>query len=377
MKSNHLNILHVNMTVDPVTGGGTAERTMQLSRAMARHGHASSLLSLDFGFDPNLKEAFRKHGVDVVLLPCLSKRFYLPRLQLRKITRLVKKADIVHLMGHWTVINILVFFVCRLYRKKYVVCPAGALPIFGRSKFIKQLYNLFLGKLIIRKANACVAITKDEVADIESYGVDSRMIHVIANGFNPDDFVSNRKNEFRGKHNITGPFILFMGRLNEIKGPDLLLYAYLDLMEKYPSLEIVFAGPDGGMLDLLKTKSSSPKIHYIGYIGGDEKSDAYHAADFLVIPSRQEAMSIVVLEAGAAGTPVLITDQCGFDEVEIIGGGKVVPASVPGIMEGIDAMLTEDCLEEMGSKLKKHVESSYLWDEIANRYILLYQQILS
>ena len=77
------------------------------------------------------------------------------------------------------------------------------------------------------------------------------------------------------------------------------------------------------------------RVHFTGHIGGTEKSEAYRAADFLVIPSRQEAMSIVVLEAGITGTPVLITDQCGFDDVAAVAGGIVVAASVEGLQEGI------------------------------------------
>jgi len=376
MGNKSLHILHVNMSIDPVSGGGTAERTVQLARALIKKGHISSLLTLDLGLNEQFKEKLKSNGIDTLLLPCVSKRFYIPWLPLKKITSIIKNADVVHIMGHWTIINVVTFLFCLLYKKSYVVCPAGALPIFGRSKLLKHLYNFPLGKKMVLRANACIAITANEVAQIENYGVTRNNIKVIPNGINISDFSSRKTEEFRKKYEIRGPFILFMGRLNEIKGPDILLDAYLGLKDKHPDLELVFAGPDGGMLDLLRAKSSDPKVHYIGYIGGDDKSDAYHAADFLVIPSRQEAMSIVVLEAGAAGSPVLITDQCGFNEIEVVGGGKVVSASVSGIMNGIDSMLNEGSLEKMGGALKQHVEKSYQWDEAANCYVSLYNQIL-
>jgi glycosyltransferase involved in cell wall biosynthesis len=84
------------------------------------------------------------------------------------------------------------------------------------------------------------------------------------------------------------------------------------------------------------------RVHYIGFISDEAKSQAYHAADLLVIPSRKEAMSIVVLEAGITGTPVLLTDQCGLSEVESIEGGKVVTASVEGLQSGLIALLTDN-----------------------------------
>lgn len=371
-----MNILNVNMSIDPVLGGGTAERTMQLAKAFVRGGHSSTIFTLDLGLDEKFQKDLKNEGVDILLLPCVSKRFYIPWLSFGKIASKVKGTDVVHIMGHWTLINMVVFLFCLVYKKPYVVCPAGALPIFGRSKIIKKIYNTLIGWRIVRHADACIAITEHEIEHFENYGVPPLYVTIIPNGISPGDFESAENDSFKAEHGIKGPFILFVGRLNEIKGPDLLLEAYLGLMDKYPDLEIVFAGPDGGMLDLLRSKSSDPKIHYIGYIGGTDKSDAYHAANFLVIPSRQEAMSIVVLEAGAAGTPVLITDQCGFDEIETIGGGKVVEATMESLKNGIEAMICEDDLMKMGGNLNVFVKNNYQWDEIAGRYLSVFEAIL-
>ena len=128
---------------------------------------------------------------------------------------------------------------------------------------------------------------------------------------------------FRNKIGIgNSPFILFVGRLNRIKGPDLLLKAFYNIKNNLQDFHLGFVGPDDGMLSELKQMVDeyqlNDRIHFIGYLGGADKSNAYHAADLLVIPSRQEAMSIVVLEAGISGTPVLLTDQCGFNVIEKI-----------------------------------------------------------
>jgi glycosyltransferase involved in cell wall biosynthesis len=78
------------------------------------------------------------------------------------------------------------------------------------------------------------------------------------------------------------------------------------------------------------------------------------------------------------GTPVLLTDQCGFDEVERIGGGKVVSASVEGLQNGLIGMLKEpDNLKSIGKNLKRHVIDNYTWERIINKYIDLYRQVLS
>jgi glycosyltransferase involved in cell wall biosynthesis len=139
----------------------------------------------------------------------------------------------------------------------------------------------------------------------------------------------------------------------------------------------VFAGPDGGLLSSLrKSAAEQSHVHFIGPISGTEKSAAYHAAQLLVIPSRQEAMSIVVLEAGISGTPVLLTDQCGFDEVSAIGGGKIVSATVEGIQAGLTEILVDKMsLIEKGGKLKNLVQHNYTWTAVIRKYVNLYHRL--
>ena len=122
-----MKILNVNISLDPVSGGGTAERTFQMSRFLAKTGVDCSILVTDQGLTPDrLKEL---QGIEVLACTCLSKRFYIPRRSYKKIWKLVERADIVHLMNHWSFLNALVYLMARALHKPYVVCPAGALPI--------------------------------------------------------------------------------------------------------------------------------------------------------------------------------------------------------------------------------------------------------
>ncbi len=376
-----MNILNVNMSLDPVTGGGTAERTVQISRALVKAGHNCTILTTDIGSKRQQSDSLKE--VSIVYLPCINKRFYIPKFSYKQINKLISDADVIHIMGHWTFINALVYVVARRQKKPYVVCPAGSLPLYGRSKLIKKLYNVIIGNKIIRNANRCIAITSDEVKQFIPYGVDANDVKVISNGINADDFKDDRTGKFRDKYRLgQSPFILFIGRLNLIKGPDLLLQAFCAIKEQLPTHHLVFIGPDGGMLPELKNftinADASQRVHFLGYVGGKEKSQAYHAAELLVIPSRQEAMSIVVLEAGASRTPVLLTDQCGFNDVAHVGGGAVVPATVSGIQEGLFATLASpERLQTMGRNLKHYVCKYFTWEAAANKYISVYYTILS
>ena len=77
---------------------------------------------------------------------------------------------------------------------------------------------------------------------------------------------------------------------------------------------------------------------------------------------------MVALEAAATGTPVLLTDRCGFDEVEQIGGGLVVSADIDGLAAGLAKMLDDGTdLHLMGEKLRSFVLTRYAWADVARQ----------
>lgn len=375
-----MRILNVNATLDPVWGGGGAERTRRLSSALARIGHTVTVLTTRVG--KGASDLPCVEGSEVVALRCLNKRFMIPQLPLRHLQQLVRAHDIIHLTGHWTTLNAVIYLLTRLERKPYAVSPIGSLPLFGRSRKLKSIYNAVVGHSLIRNARAHIAVTPSEVHQFDDYGVESGKITVIPNGVDAESFVAIDFKSFRERHALANaPLMLFMGRLNPIKGPDLLLDAFAQVAERFSSYLLVFAGPDEGMeADLRETAlryGISDRVRFVGYVGGDEKIAAYRAATLLVIPSRMEAMSIVVLEGGAAGVPVLITDQCGFDMVEEIGGGRVVKAEATAIAEGLDAMLSDAAnLANTGQRLCSLVRRDFTWDAAALRLSALFEAVL-
>jgi glycosyltransferase involved in cell wall biosynthesis len=171
-----------------------------------------------------------------------------------------------------------------------------------------------------------------------------------------------------------------MGRLNQIKGPDLLLRAYIKAHSNISEYHLVFAGPNDGMLDSLinevKLAGLSNKVHFIGYVSGKNKSAAYHESKLLVVPSRQEAMSIVAIEAGFCGTPVLLTDQCGFSEVLEIDFRMEVAATVDDISAGlINILNSKNELIEISPVWKNFVIKHYSWNNLVDRYIRMYEKL--
>ena len=376
-----MKILNVSVGLDMRRSGGYAERTFQMSRYLQRKNIESDVLTLDLDLE--------KQRIDdllpgkVIALPMINKRFNFPRGGWLATFKAVKESDIVHIIGHWYFINVMAYIAIRYYKKPYVINPAGALPLFGRSKVLKRLFNFFVGNSIVTNADKCIAVVKEEIPHFKGYGALESSIVVIPNAVSQADFPKGKESKFREKYNLSdAPIILFMGRLNTIKGPDILLDAFIKSRKALEDFQLVFVGSDEGLLDSLiairKKYKMMKSIHFIGYLSGEDKAVAYHSASLLVIPSRQEAMSIVAIEAGICGTPVLVTDQCGFSEIKNIHPLLEVPVDVDLMAERLECLLLDvGLLAKIRPKWKKYVADTYSWDSIIERYVQMYQTILA
>jgi glycosyltransferase involved in cell wall biosynthesis len=277
-----------------------------------------------------------------------------------------------------------VYKACRRQGKPFVFCPAGALTTFGRSLKLKRAYDAWVGRELTRSAAACVAITDQERADFAAYGVAAERVTVISNGIDPGQYIGDPDAERRIREQFQigeAPYLLFLGRLNAIKGPDLLLEAFSRVADRFPEFHLVFAGPDGGLqASLAEQAGQSPlqeRIHFPGYLTGADKTAALRAATLLAIPSRREAMSIVVLEAGISGTPTLFTDACGLEGIAALGAGTMVEPSVEALAAGLAALLADQtAMRAAATRMEALVREKYLWAMQAARYVALYEQIL-
>lgn len=375
-----MKILNVIENVDEKTGGGAAERARQISFHLKTLGHNVKLLTTDIHLGRSENTSLL--NLNLIALPCINERFYIPWPSLTKINNLVKESEIIQLFSHWTVLNVIVYLLIRLNKKPYILTSVGALTIFGRSSSLKKIYNIIFGKRIIRNASKHILATMSELPVLQSYGVDKIKVAHLPNAINEEDYPPKIDDSFKEDLGIgNSPFILFVGRLNPIKGPDMLLKAFDLIKEEHPDVNLVFIGPDEGMLDELKTiaraKSIIEKVHFLGYLSGSKKVSIIRSSLFLCIPSHREAMSIVVLEAGICSKPALITNECGFDEVEKIEGGFVVKADIDSIADGLKKMLSDaNNLNFMGLNLQKLVQKNYLWSQSSIEHQKLFNEIL-
>jgi glycosyltransferase involved in cell wall biosynthesis len=373
-----MKILSVTHLLDPVSGGGTAERVVQLTRAWRSRGVDAHVLTNDVGVTRERRADLGGAGLSA--LPLLNQRYFVPS-RWRFVTELAREHDLVHIVGYWTAINLIAAAAARRTGRPTVVTPGGALPLSGRSTLLKRLYNAGGGRRFIREASAAIAIARHEYADFAGYGVPAERVVLIPNGVDEAWLAAGAAPRPPGNP-AAPPTVLFIGRLAYSKGPDLLLEAFARIGGRFPAHRLVLAGPDhglrGSLEQLARTRGIADRVAFPGYLGGDAKRAALQAADLLAIPSRHEAMSIVALDAGACGTPVLVTEGCGFEAVGEVDGGAVVPSTVDGLARGLDALLGDrDGLPARGARLRALVAAHYRWADVADRHLALFQQVLA
>ena len=132
-------------------------------------------------------------------------------------------------------------------------------------------------------------------------------------------------------------FFLFLGRIHSVKGCDLLIEAFAESLSTLPSdFDLAIAGPDPsgkipGLKKLAERLGISDRTHWLEMLEGDLKWGALRAADALIHPSHHENFGMVIAEAMACGTPVLISDKVNiWREVVKSQGGVVEPDTVEG-----------------------------------------------
>ena len=205
----------------------------------------------------------------------------------------------------------------------YFVFPHGMLdPWFRRAypakHLKKQLFWLLSQYRILHDANRVVFTTEAErELAISTFWPHRWREAVIPLGTNrPDGDPQSQRDAFfelfpalRGRR-----FLLFLSRIHEKKGCDLLLSAFREIADAYPDLDLVLAGPDReGLRASLEAYADSAgigsRVHWPGMLQGDLKWGAFHAAEAFILPSHQENFGIAIAEAIACRLPVLISDK--------------------------------------------------------------------
>ena len=338
-----MKILRSIHTVNPARGG-PIESVRQSSAILIRRSHDVEIISLDAPDDPWVRDTpVPVHAVG----PGRGSYGYAPRFaNWIKERRAQYDAVIVH--GIWQYNSFGVWRALAGTATPYFVFPHGMLdPWFKRTyplKHIKKLLYWPWGEYRVLRDAAAVLFTSEEERRLarESFSLYTCKEVVVSYGTAapPIDLESARERFFQTFPDLRGQrFFLFLGRLHEKKGCDLLIEAFAALQKSSEAgWHLVLAGPcaDEEYLKHLKQLAANAtnadgSITFAGMLTGDPKWGAFSAADAFVLPSHQENFGIAVAEALACGTPVLISNEVNiWREIEAERAGYVEDDDLAG-----------------------------------------------
>lgn len=374
-------------------GGRPVELIYNLSKSLLDRGHQITVYTTD-AFNAKRRFGFRTEllnleGIKVYEFRSLSGKLigghhiYFSPAMIPAMSREIGGFDVVHLHEYRTFQNILAHHYARKHGVPYVLQAHGSLPRIISKKGLKQTYDRLWGYRLLKDASRVIAVTGAEAEQYKGFGVSEPKIEVIPHGLDLSLFDNlPEKGEFRTKYGYSAQekIILYLGRIHEIKGLDLLAKAFTDICKDVNDVKLVIVGPDDGYLPTLKKLVSALGINnrtlFTGPLYGREKLAAYVDADVYVLSSYYEIFSITVLEALACGTPVIVTDRCGLAEVVDGQAGIVVSPDKDKLSSALMSLLTESGQrQEFGERGKSLVREKFDWKIIAGRLEKVYQSI--
>lgn len=249
----------------------------------------------------------------------------------------------------------------------------------GSDVYVSWPFKEMISKLGLRNATISMALTENMKKEMQK--IYDSQIEVIPNGIDTKRFNLN-KYESREKLglNHNQKIVLFVGRLERVKGVKYLIKAINNLSREDLKLIIVGDGRESHSLKLLVKKMDlTEKIMFMGKIPNEKIPEYMVAADVFVLPSLSEGFPVVLLEAMAAGIPIISTKIRGLTEIveNNANGFLVNPKNPEEIADKINIILTNENLAKKISKTNKQRSMFYDWKNIVGTLEKLYNSTIT
>ncbi len=254
---------------------------------------------------------------NISMVPVKKAKLFITPYLVSKVKKELQSFDIVHLHEYRTFQNLVVHHYAKKYGIPYILQAHGSLPWIMEKQSLKCFFDVFFGYKLLRDAAKVIALNSVEAEQYMRMGLPEEKIAIIPNGIDLSEYaVLPPKGCFKNKFSIPEEekIVLYLGRIHKIKGIDILVKAFANIIKKLGHVRLVVVGPDdrylGELEALIKTLKIDDKVLITGPLYGKDKLEAYVDADVYVLPSRYEAFPLTVLEAVACGTPIILSENC-------------------------------------------------------------------
>ncbi len=279
--------------------------------------------------------------------------------------------DIVHTHGLWSALSLSAARYGVQTGRPLVVSPHGMLDPWAllQSKTKKRVGMALMERSHLSRASAIHVLTTAEAHDVRRLGIQTP-IAVIPNGVDLPVQSGLPRPEFMHERTL-----LFLGRLHPKKGLAELIDAFNLAAPRLPGWRLAIAGWDDGATGYRERAAAGrADIVFVGPLFGALKAAAYaHAAAF-ILPSYSEGLPLTVLEAWAAGVPVLMTDACNLAEGFTVGAAARIATDATEMAHSLATLLpNDDWRQAAGAAGRALVTARFTWDRVAADFEELYQ----
>lgn len=383
-----MRILHVVPSYVPAWRyGGPIRSVHGLCKALVEAGHDVEVFTTNADgpgeLDVPVGTPVEVEGVKVWYFPTRNRRLYWSPEMGKALGRHTRTFEVMHLHSIYLWPTTAGARAARLAHVPYVISPRGMLMralIHGKSRWVKTAWIRLIERGNLARAAATHFTSSREAAEAAELGLQFQRVLVIPNGMEVEARSDAPPEPLLPAFPVpANPFLLFIGRLSWEKGLDRLIAA----LAHVPGVPLIVAGSAAdeafrSRLDALaKEHGVTERVTFVGAVHGHAKAWLLDNAAMLVLPSYAESFGNVVLEAMAAGCPVVVTPEVGAAEVvRESNSGAVLPGDPHDLASGIRGLLEDRAaLRQMGDRGRAAFEKTFTWSAVASQMARAYTQI--
>lgn len=322
------------------------------------------------------------NGIPVLAVHCTAPRLGMYSFEASKFAnKIIKEFDVVHTYSWYHHPGIVFYKAAQKNHVPFFVSMWGTIQPGAHEfrKWEKQLIDFFYTKKMIRHATGLHSIGDSETAELIKWGARSDRIHRIDNGVVLENYLLKKKTGILNRIGVEDKkFLLFLGRINQKKGIELLLKTFVELSKVRKDLMLVIAGSGdadyvGRIKELVRDLQLSESVRFTGLVTEEEKLELLYSAKLFVLTSVDDIHPRAVQDALATGLPVLITKVCDYPEVDEYEAGMTVELNLNAIYHSLLKMLeNEERLAVLSQNAKRMIKEKFAMEDQIKKYERLY-----
>jgi glycosyltransferase involved in cell wall biosynthesis len=310
------------------------------------------------------------------------RRFAYSRELARALSKEARRYDLLHIHSLYLYPQLAAFRAAKRTRISYVVSPHGVLdPIIReRSRTSKAINDRLWVRQMLSEAKGILCMTELEATFVRGFGVQAPTF-VVPSGISTRTFdATGDATRFRSRflRGNAGRVVLSLGRISHIKGIDILIRAFAAVSRAAPDALLVVAGPDDeGLTPQLAEFAAKLEIaHRVTFTGellGADRLDALSAACIAAVPSKTESFGRAMLEAMAAGLPVIVSRHVRLaSDIESAGAGVVCERTPEAFAAALGSLFRSQTQRAALGRSARTFAHGYDWQVIAPKLAAVY-----